>query len=175
MVPGHHLADIAQTAESARPGTYALLLRSSVAGVAPVGRRHQLSLTPGGMIYVGSAFGPGGLRGRLMHHRRPVERRHWHIDYLRQYVRLETVWFSYDPIRRECLWATVLAEDPGSSPPPFRFGASDCHCPAHLYGFRDRSALAAFVAALKARCPEHAAVLEQPLIKPRPPPVDGGT
>jgi hypothetical protein len=30
-----------------------------------------------------------------------------------------------------------------------------------LYGFRDRPAVAAFAAALRARGPEHAAVLEQ--------------
>ena len=33
-----------------------------------------------------------------------------HIDDLRRYATLEAVWFSHDPMRRECLWAAVLAE-----------------------------------------------------------------
>lgn len=148
----------------ARPGTYALLLQTGWTTVerVAIGRRYQLPLTPGWRIYVGSAFGPGGVAARLAHHRRLAKRPHWHIDALRRYAALEAVWFSHDPVRRECLWAAVLAEDLGGSPPPFRFGASDCRCPAHLYGFHDRPLLATFAAALKARCPEHAAVVEQP-------------
>ncbi len=126
----------------------------------PVGRRHRLALTPGWMVYVGSALGPGGVAARLAHHRRLAERPHWHIDFLRRHGALDAVWLSHDPIRRECLWATVLAGELGGVPPPFRFGASDCRCPAHLYRFRDRPALAVFVAALKGRCPDHAAVVE---------------
>ena len=147
-----------------RPGAYALLLRIAVTDFVTIGRHHQLVLAPGWMIYAGSAFGPGGVRGRLMHHRRLAERPHWHIDYLRQYALLEAVWFSHDPIRRECLWAAVLAEDLGGSPPPFRFGASDCRCSAHLYGFRNRPTLVVFAAALRARCPDHAAVVEQRIV-----------
>ncbi len=145
----------------ARPGTYALLLCSTVADIVAIGRRYRLALEPGWMIYIGSAFGPGGVQARLAHHRRLTDRPHWHIDYLRQHAAFEAVWFSHDPMRRECLWAAVLAGELGGSPPPFRFGASDCRCPAHLYGFRNRPALAAFAAAMKARCPEHAAVVEQ--------------
>jgi Uri superfamily endonuclease len=126
----------------------------------PVGRRYRLALTPGWMVYVGSAFGPGGVAARLAHHRRLADRPHWHIDFLRRYGALDAVWFSHDPIRRECAWAAVLAEVLGGVPPSFRFGASDCRCPAHLYRFPDRPTLAAFVTALRIRCPEHTAVVE---------------
>lgn len=145
----------------ARPGTYALLLRIATADVVAIGRRYRLPLAPGWMVYAGSAFGPGGVAARLAHHRWLAERPHWHIDDLRRHAALEAVWFSHDPLRRECLWAAVLAEELGGLPPPFRFGASDCRCPAHLYGFRDRPALATFVTALKARCPRHGSVVEQ--------------
>ncbi|MFO1424445.1 MAG: GIY-YIG nuclease family protein [Candidatus Competibacteraceae bacterium] len=144
----------------ARPGTYALLLRIAVTDSVPVGRRHRLALAPGWMVYVGSAFGPGGVAARLAHHRRLADRPHWHIDFLRRHAALDAVWFSHDPIRRECLWAAVLAGELGGVPPPFRFGASDCRCPAHLYRFRDRPELAAFATALKTRCPDQAAVVE---------------
>ncbi len=142
-------------------GTYALLLRIEAAGEIMVGRRCQLRLEPGWVVYVGSAFGPGGTAARLAHHRRPVVRPHWHIDYLRKCAIPRAVWISHDPTRRECLWATVLREDLGGARPPFRFGASDCRCPTHLHRFPDRPALAAFAAALRARCPAHAAVLER--------------
>ena len=142
-------------------GTYALLLRIDVTEEIAIGRRHRLRLEPGWAVYVGSAFGPGGAAGRLAHHRRPAVRPHWHIDYLGSRAVLRAVWISHDPIRRECLWATVLREDLGGVPPPFRFGASDCRCAAHLHWFADRPVLTAFVAALRVRCPAHAAVLEQ--------------
>jgi Uri superfamily endonuclease len=144
----------------ARPGTYALLLRIASTEIALIGRRYRLPLVPGWAIYAGSAFGPGGVAARLAHHRRPVTRPHWHIDYLRRCASLESVWCSHDAVRRECLWAEVLARDLGGVLPPFRFGASDCRCPAHLYLFEARPPLAAFVAALKLRAPDHAAVLE---------------
>lgn len=144
----------------AQPGTYALLLRIAVTDSVSVGRRYRLVLAPGWMVYVGSAFGPGGVAARLAHHRRLADRPHWHIDFLRPYGVLDAVWFSHDPIRRECLWAAVLAGELGGVPPPFRFGASDCRCPAHLYRFRDRPELAVFATALKICCPNHAAVVE---------------
>ena len=143
-----------------RPGTYALLLRIPAAEVALIGRRDRLPLAPGWAVYAGSAFGPGGVAARLAHHCRPVIRPHWHVDYLRRYAALDAVWYSHDSLRRECLWAEVLARELGGGMPPFRFGASGCRCPTHLSLFEARPTLAAFVAALKARVPDHAVVIE---------------
>lgn len=137
-----------------------MLLRIASTEIALIGRRHRLPLAPGWAVYAGSACGPGGVAARLAHHRRPVIQPHWHIDYLRQYGSPETVWFSHDPDRRECLWAEVLARDLGGGLPPFRFGASDCRCPAHLLLFEARPTLAEFVAALQSRVPDHADVIE---------------
>jgi Uri superfamily endonuclease len=142
------------------PGTYALLLRIATVEVALIGRRERLPLTPGWAVYAGSAFGPGGVAARLAHHRRPVVRPHWHIDFLRRYASLEAVWFSHDSIRRECLWAGILARELDGGAPPFRFGASDCRCPAHLYLFDIRPTLATFVATLMVHAPDHADVIE---------------
>ncbi|MBL8260369.1 MAG: DUF123 domain-containing protein, partial [Candidatus Competibacteraceae bacterium] len=97
--------------------------------------------------------------GRLRHHRRPAARPRWHIDYLRQRAALKAVWFSHDPLRRECLWAEA-ARALGGHAPPFRFGASDCRCSAHLYFFEGRPSFAGFVAALRTRAPDHAEVIE---------------
>jgi len=155
----HAAMDGIQQADG-RPGTYALLLRLADGGTIPIGQRQLLALTAGWAIYVGSAFGPGGVAGRLAHHRRPVARPHWHIDYLRPRAVLEAVWYSHDPVRRECLWAAVLARELGGRMPLFRFGASDCRCPAHLSFFETRPVFAGFVAALRSRAPDHVAVIE---------------
>jgi hypothetical protein len=53
----------------ARPGTYALVLRTTTTAVVAIGRRHALPLTPGWMVYAGSACGPGGVAARVAHHR----------------------------------------------------------------------------------------------------------
>lgn len=143
---------------AAQPGTYALLLRLVDAGAVLIGQR-PLSLAQGWALYVGSAFGSGGIAGRLRHHRRPAARPRWHIDYLRQRAALKAVWFSHDPLRRECLWAEA-ARALGARAPPFRFGASDCRCSAHLYFFEGRPSFAGFVAALRTRAPDHAEVIE---------------
>ena len=71
---------------TAEPGTYALWFRIDDAAEIAVGRRYRLRLEPGWVVYVGSAFGPGGTAARLAHHRRPVLRPHWHIDYLRAHI-----------------------------------------------------------------------------------------
>ncbi len=88
---------------------------------------------PGFYIYVGSAFGPGGLRGRLFHHLSRVESPHWHIDYLRPVTNLVEVWITEDQQKREHEWARALAAGQVAFIPLPRFGASDCRCPAHLF------------------------------------------
>jgi Uri superfamily endonuclease len=67
-----------------------------------MGSLGRLQLRPGYYVYVGSAFGPGGLRARIEHHARPAVRPHWHIDYLRRYTRLEAVWYCGQRCEYEC-------------------------------------------------------------------------
>lgn len=49
----------------ARPGTYALILRSDSAARVRIGHLGVLAATRGYYVYIGSAFGPGGLAARL--------------------------------------------------------------------------------------------------------------
>lgn len=77
----------------AGPGTYVLVLRSSTTRTIFIGRLGKLPLRPGSYLYIGSAFGPGGLRARIWHHSHRAERPHWHIDYLRRHAQLEAVWY----------------------------------------------------------------------------------
>ena len=98
-----------------------------------VGRLGVLLFVPAFYIYVGSAFGPGGVRGRMRHHLRPSPRPHWHVDYLKGVAKLLEVWVAYDVVKRECQWATLWGKIAGISVPFPHFGASDCGCESHLF------------------------------------------
>jgi Uri superfamily endonuclease len=114
------------------PGTYALILQSDSNEHAQVGRWGELQLKPGYYIYIGSAFGPGGVKARVARHWRTNKRKHWHIDYLREHVALAEIWVSYEAERFEHQWAQTLLEM--SEMTPIRgFGCSDCNCQAHLF------------------------------------------
>lgn len=120
------------------PGTYILLLRVDSPATVTVGKLRTATLTLGWLLYVGSAFGSGGLAGRLHHHMRPALKPHWHIDYLRAVLPLDEVWLYPAPERLEHHFAALLHSAPGSSIPLPRFGASDCRCAAHLFHFAAR-------------------------------------
>lgn len=133
-----HLPQTAATKEvqtgaaPALPGSYLLVFSAARSQTIVVGRLGLLEVAPGWYCYAGSAFGAGGLAGRIGHHTRPVARPHWHVDYLRAAVELQDVWWTTAPARSEHAWAQAMAALPGATIPLRRFGASDCHCPAHL-------------------------------------------
>jgi len=137
--------------ESAEKGTYALILCLTQDDWLTIGRLGRFLLPHGFYVYVGSAFGPGGLRGRLRHHLRPVRRPHWHLDYLRGVVQPVEIWCV--PVRREHDWASVFGEWPEAGIPVPRFGASDCQCLSHLFHYRQRPDLPALLARLQRRWP----------------------
>ena len=122
------------------PGTYVLLLECSAPARIRIGRLGMLPLRAGYYLYIGSAFGPGGLAARIRHHRRPAPRPHWHIDYLRRRARLDAVWWVRGQ-RCEHEWAARIAQMPGAIVPMAGFGSSDCDCAAHLFWFSARPAL----------------------------------
>ena len=126
------------------PGTYALILRATDGRRLQVGCLGVLHVHPGYYVYVGSAFGPGGVRARIAHHQRVASRPHWHIDYLRPCTHLEYVWYTYDRQRREHQWAQGFAGLPGAAVPLVGFGASDCACVTHLFCFTERPIFQAF-------------------------------
>jgi Uri superfamily endonuclease len=110
---------------------------------------------PGHYVYVGSAFGPGGVRARVERHARGDGATHWHVDYLRAVTSLEQAWGTHDDTRRECDWAATMRALPGAAIPIRGFGASDCDCPTHLYRFDAPPSLEAFREHLRARHPAH--------------------
>lgn len=117
----------------AASGTYVLILRSRDRGTTRIGSLGRLDVRPGFYVYVGSAFGPGGLRARLSRHLLGTSKPHWHIDYLRRRAEPVAVWFQPDSLPREHRWAKILSRLPGIEPAYRRFGASDCRCETHLF------------------------------------------
>jgi Uri superfamily endonuclease len=130
--------------ERCASGTYVLLLRVAAAQTIDVGRLGALDVQRGTYTYVGSAFGPGGVHARVRRHWEGAAAPHWHIDYLRGVARLDRVWHTYDPERRECAWAQALRALPGAAIPMKGFGASDCRCTTHLLAWTHPPSLAAF-------------------------------
>lgn len=128
----------------AQPGTYALVLTTAAGAVVQIGKVGTLRLQPGFYVYVGSAFGPGGLVARIRHHQRIAVRPHWHIDYLRMVCDLAEIWFAADTARREHVWAKALAKLPRAAVPMPGFGSSDCDRETHLFCFSRKPCFAAF-------------------------------
>lgn len=114
------------------PGTYALVLQIHSTGNVQIGRLGQIKLVPEYYIYVGSAFGPGGVRARVSRHWRTDKPKHWHIDHLREFVTPLSAWVSYKPERLEHQWAQLFYKMSGMEAIQ-GFGCSDCKCYSHLF------------------------------------------
>ena len=119
---------------SARPGVYALGLHLDRSLQLDVGALGKIAFPAGNYLYVGSAWGPGGLAARVQRHLRGGTVRHWHIDALRAVATPVALWLVPES-REECAWAQQLLALPGARIPAPRFGASDCRCPTHLIFF----------------------------------------
>ncbi len=118
-----------------RKGTYILILHLDSPTRLTIGKRGGFDFAAGFYAYVGSAFGSGGVRGRISHHLKIAAKPHWHIDYLRQTTELREVWYLLDETRYEHEWAIMLGSMPDADVPVPRFGASDCRCESHLFHF----------------------------------------
>ena len=116
-------------------GTYLLLLECNNKLELPIGKLGKIVTEPGYYLYVGSAFGPGGIQARVRHHQRIASRPHWHIDYLRTIAGLVDAWCVYG-CRCEHEWAHSLIQNDAATVPLKGFGSSDCDCTTHLFYFK---------------------------------------
>lgn len=114
-------------------GTYVLLMRVLKRKEIAVGRLGVFPFHSGYYLYVGSAFGPGGLNARIARHLRRDKKHHWHIDCLTSKETIVDIWFSKQGDKHECEWATIFKKTPGLYLPVPGFGSSDCSCPSHLF------------------------------------------
>lgn len=134
------------------PGTYVLIMRLASAADIQVGKLGTFHCPAGWYAYVGSALGSGGLAARLTRHRQRNKRGHWHIDYLLAVAELMEAWWAVSLERQECAWARSLLRQPATTVPVPCFGASDCHCPAHLLYFDHRPSPSSLAAQLEGQC-----------------------
>ena len=130
-------------------GTYALIFQANQEFVCRVGRRGNFEGFPGSYVYVGSAFGPGGVQARIIHHLKLSPKPHWHLDYIRPYMQPIAVCYSYSSVRQEHRWATVVSNIAESQNPMHKFGSSDCACSSHLFYFQQTQILVALRKSLK--------------------------
>ncbi|GAB4504141.1 MAG: GIY-YIG nuclease family protein [Anaerolineales bacterium] len=114
------------------PGTYILLLQNPLKNNVQIGRWREIEFEAGYYLYVGSAFGPGGVRARVLRHFRSDKSLRWHIDYLRAVTTPLGVWYTHDVVPHEHAWAGILHSIDDLSPIP-GFGCSDCRCKTHLF------------------------------------------
>ena len=120
---------------SAEKGSYVLLLYLSSKKVIKVGKLGEVVFPKGYYAYVGSAFGPGGLRARLRHHLHITNNPHWHIDYLREHAKIKEILICKIKFKYEHKWATMFQNFEGMTVPVPGFGSSDCRCVTHLFAF----------------------------------------
>lgn len=139
---------------NAKPGTYALLLETTDQTDVQIGRWGMMTLRPGFYLYVGSAFGPGGVRARVSRHCRKNKSHHWHIDYLREVATLESIWYSHRRTRLEHRWAKALAKS-NQGEAVEGFGCSDCGCKSHLFYYKRAPTLRGFATAVGCSVESH--------------------
>lgn len=114
-------------------GTYILVLRLEKATSLSIGKLGHFDFRQGYYLYVGSAFGPGGLTARLKHHLSVSPRPRWHLDYLRPATTVTDIRISDENERTEHIWAERLCSINSMTIPIPGFGSSDCTCPSHLF------------------------------------------
>ena len=127
-------------------GTYVLIAFVPQMKRLEVGRLGSYDIIPGFYAYVGSAFGPGGLRARIQHHLESTAQPHWHIDYLLALAEPVEVWYALAGRKLEQDLAGVLERSSSWRVPIPCFGASDYHRSrtSHLFYAKRRPSLNRF-------------------------------
>ncbi len=118
-------------------GSYLVVMACDGPKEIEVGKLGRISLDPGFYLYAGS--GMTNLFKRIERHRSRQKAKHWHIDYLKEHVRVRADIPIVEPVSSECELAGFLGEIGGL--PVAGFGSSDCSCESHLFYFRESPAV----------------------------------
>lgn len=115
-------------------GTYILIISCSKDSTIIIGKHRKVRICKEGTyIYVGSAFGPGGLYRRILRHLKYRDKKKfWHIDYLlnNQTGCSITHIIVIPKIKIEHQLASELYNHVGRG--VIGFGCSECKCKTHL-------------------------------------------
>lgn len=113
------------------PGAYLLALRLRAAIDVGLSQAAPGRLAPGWYIYVGSAWGSGGLRARVTRHFQRSKKMHWHIDRLTVYSAEMAALVAVGG--RECALVGRLLDSQRFAVALAGFGSTDCRqCESHL-------------------------------------------
>ena len=128
------------------PGTYALVMRLAKKQSLEIGSFGTFTFVPGWYLYVGNAFGPGGLKRRADRHLGRLndtgasgksKKPHWHVDYFREVTTIEEIWFCHDIPEREHEWSVIAHSRLNGEVPVPGLGSQDCHgsspCPGQSH------------------------------------------
>ena len=113
-----------------KKGVYTLILECTAEQCIRIGALGEKTFAPGWYIYVGSALGAGGLDRVCRHirfYRERYRRPKWHIDYLMEKTRLDSVIYAATEERLECALSKAVGGAGVAG-----FGCSDCECSTHL-------------------------------------------
>lgn len=112
-------------------GAYGLLIALEHAVVLNIRKLKTACVEPGLYLYVGSAYGAGGIGARLARHFKAEKTVHWHVDRLTvEASRLAA--FGW-PDGQECTLVSHLLKTGVFEVAVAGFGSSDCQsCPSHL-------------------------------------------
>ncbi len=119
------------TPEREPAGCYLLLYINRKRFSADIGALGRRDFPRGFYVYVGS--GMRNLFGRIGYHRRKSEKRHWHLDYIKDRFTFLTDIPIVTMSRRECSLSLKMLEEGGRGIDGF--GSTDCRCNSHLYFF----------------------------------------
>lgn len=159
------LAEVA-TGPGDGPGTYVVVMRLNKPVVLRIGRLETFWLPDGYLLYVGSAFGAGGVRSRTTRHRSANVPKMWNLDHIKAVARPVEVWWTHSVVKVECRWAMALAELPGYRCPAPGCGSNDCKtCPAHFYHRSDRPSAEEFAEHVGRGIADHAPIYRMSLIE----------
>lgn len=113
-------------------GTYLLTINLRKGQKIQAGKLGVVHFKKGSYIYVGSA--KRGLASRVKRHLTKDKNLFWHIDYLLEspYASICEVWAAKER-DIECLTAREVYDKIKPGIPAYKFGASDCTCPTHLF------------------------------------------
>lgn len=113
------------------PGIYICVFKLDFEQNIKVGKMGLILFRKGYYFYVGSAFGAGGLKARILRHSRKSTKLHWHIDYLKMPSSFAGCYVKFTDSTEEHKTASYLS-DFLEIPVP-GFGSSDCKCSSHLF------------------------------------------
>jgi sugar fermentation stimulation protein A len=119
--------------EARDSGSYIVILRLQRDRKISIGSLGEIRFRKGYYLYIGSA--KTNLTQRIDRHRRPANKYHWHIDYLRAAADFHVAL----PVRAsedlECEIAAAVGNLAEWEVPAF--GSSDCRCLSHLFGMTE--------------------------------------